>query len=201
MGWRLLERDTPALDQRIGHGVYAGEWDHFTKDGIIDFDVQYWTGHVWKNVPGGAIRGNKNVWRKITFPTLTTNKIRVFVRKASGSYSKIVEVEAFHVNEAPVVKLKRPSSGTARSWLEFDRNASDNDRAIAKYTFNFGDGTPDFELEYSDNPAIKEIHLKHMHMYLKPGTYTVTVRVRDHDDEGSESSLSVTVADPDARRP
>src|SRR4030095_6860603 len=69
----------------------------FTKNGITDFDVQYWNGRIWKNVPGGAIRGNRNVWRKIAFPTITTTKIRVVVRKGLSGYSRIMEIEAFHV--------------------------------------------------------------------------------------------------------
>ncbi|HEV3468627.1 MAG TPA: hypothetical protein VG148_04855, partial [Pyrinomonadaceae bacterium] len=67
----------------------------FTKFGIQDFDVQYWTGSAWATVPGGAITGNNKVWRKVTFPALTTTKIRVLVKKALAGNSRIVEVEAY----------------------------------------------------------------------------------------------------------
>ncbi len=167
----------------------------FTKDGITDFDVQYWDGR-WKNVPGGAIRGNRNVWRKIAFPTITTNKIRVVVRKALAGYSKIMEIEAFHINELPVVKLTGRSKGRTGSNFQFHANASDKDWAIHKYTFDFGDGSPNYELEYGDKPAIKGLNLTHTHTYAAAGTYTVTLRVMDHDDEGSEAAMTVTVTDP-----
>ena len=70
----------------------------FSRYGITDFDVEYWTGRSWRTVPGGAIRGNRNVWRMVSFPVLATNRIRVVVRNALGGASRITEIEAFHVN-------------------------------------------------------------------------------------------------------
>ena len=169
----------------------------FTKEGITDFDVQYWNGRAWKNVPGGAIRGNTNVWRKIAFPTITTNKIRVVVRKALGRYSKIMEIEAFHINELPKVKLTGKSRGKIGSSFEFQGNASDNDSAILKYTLNFGDGTPNYEFEWNQYPtALKQLNLTHKHTYAVAGTYTVTLRVIDRDSEGAETTMTVAVTGP-----
>jgi hypothetical protein len=54
----------------------------FTSFGITAFDVQYWTGSAWATVPGGSITGNNLLWRKITFPAVTTQKIRVMVNAA-----------------------------------------------------------------------------------------------------------------------
>lgn len=67
----------------------------FTQYGITDFDVQYWNGTTWITVPGGSVSGNTNVWRKFTFSPIFTPAFRIFVRNALGSYSRIVEVEAF----------------------------------------------------------------------------------------------------------
>jgi large repetitive protein len=67
----------------------------FTKYGITAFDVQYWDGAAWVTLPGGSITGNNLVWRTITFPTVTTDRIRVMVNAALGSYSRIVEIEAY----------------------------------------------------------------------------------------------------------
>ncbi|HEX6044228.1 MAG TPA: PKD domain-containing protein, partial [Pyrinomonadaceae bacterium] len=167
----------------------------FTKDGITDFDVQYWTGRVWKNVPGGSIRGNRNVWRKVTFPRITTDKIRVVVRNAMGPYSNIMEIEAFHINQKPEVKLTGTSIGKAETSFQFHTSAADRDRGISSYTFSFGDGTPDYKLEYGEDPGIKQLNLTHTHTYEKAGTYTVTVRVMDHDDEGNEIEMPVVVTE------
>jgi hypothetical protein len=169
--------------------------EKFTKDGITDYDVQYWNGGIWKNVPGGAIRKNRNVWRKIEFPTITTNKIRVVVRRSLSGYSRIMEVEAFHVNRAPVVKLAGPTKGRTNSNFQFHTKVSDRDQSIYKYILNFGDGTPPYEMEYGNKPAIKELNLTHTHTYPKPGIYEVTLRAFDHDFEGSETTMTVKVTD------
>jgi PKD domain/F5/8 type C domain len=177
----------------------------FTRDGITDFDVQYWNGRGWKTVPGGAIRGNRNVWRKIAFPPITTNKIRVVIRKSLAGYSKIMEIEAYHINEFPVVRLMGRSKGRTGSTFEFRADSSDQDGSIYRYTVDFGDGGPKYEKEFGSKPAVKEFNLTHTHTYAAAGTYTVTLSVLDHDFEGSETTMTVTVTDPpklsEARHP
>jgi len=66
----------------------------FSLYGITDFQVQFWDGFAWINVPNGIISGNNLVWRKINFPTLTTSSIRIVVTGALNGYSRITEVEA-----------------------------------------------------------------------------------------------------------
>ena len=44
--------------------------------------MQYWTGTVWTDVPGGAVAGNNLVKRKFIFPDITTDRIRVVVNVA-----------------------------------------------------------------------------------------------------------------------
>lgn len=65
-----------------------------TEYGLIDFDVQYWDGSQWTTLPGGAIRGNDRVMRVVSFPEITTARIRVLVHNARDRHSRIVEVEA-----------------------------------------------------------------------------------------------------------
>jgi len=67
----------------------------FTQFGLQDFDVQFWTGSAWQTVPGGSVLNNNKVWRKITFPPVTTTKVRVMVNRALGSFSQIVELEVW----------------------------------------------------------------------------------------------------------
>ena len=67
----------------------------FNQYGITDFQVQYWTGAAWADVPGGNVTGNRNVWRQFTFANITTCKIRVLVNNSLASYSRIVEIEAY----------------------------------------------------------------------------------------------------------
>jgi subtilisin family serine protease len=66
----------------------------FTKYGVTSFEVQYWDGAAWVTVPGGSVTGNSLVWRKVTFPEVTTTKVRVFIQRAADGRSRLVEVEA-----------------------------------------------------------------------------------------------------------
>jgi hypothetical protein len=66
----------------------------FTKYGVTAFEVQYWDGAAWVAVPGGTVTGNSLVWCKVTFPQVTTTKVRVVVHNALGGRSRLVEVEA-----------------------------------------------------------------------------------------------------------
>jgi hypothetical protein len=67
----------------------------FSSYGLVDFTVQYWTGTVWQAVPGGVVRGNNLVWRRVLFSPLTTSRIRVLVERAGDSATRIVEVAAY----------------------------------------------------------------------------------------------------------
>ncbi len=67
----------------------------FSSYGIVDFQVQYWDGSAWQLVTGGNIIGNNKIWKQITFPFVTTSKIRINVTSGVGGTARIVEVEAY----------------------------------------------------------------------------------------------------------
>jgi subtilisin family serine protease len=67
----------------------------FTQWGITEFQVQYLSGGVWVDVPGGNIAGNNLVWRGLTFSPVTTTAIRVVVNGALNAYSRVTEIEAW----------------------------------------------------------------------------------------------------------
>ncbi|MDQ3803860.1 MAG: carboxypeptidase regulatory-like domain-containing protein, partial [Acidobacteriota bacterium] len=62
---------------------------------LVDFRAQYWNGSGWVDLPNGVITGNDKVWRRITFPAVTTHGVRVLVTKALGGHSRITEVEVY----------------------------------------------------------------------------------------------------------
>ncbi|HEX6717528.1 MAG TPA: RHS repeat-associated core domain-containing protein, partial [Pyrinomonadaceae bacterium] len=81
---------------------------------LTNFDVQYWNGSAWAAVPGGAVTGNDKVWRKFTFASLTTSKIRVNVTNVAGdNHTQIVEVEAWTATSG--------SSSAQTHWLVTDQ--------------------------------------------------------------------------------
>jgi hypothetical protein len=63
--------------------------------GLIDFDVQVWSGTNWVTIQGGEIRNNNKVITTVTFPAVTTSMIRILCLNGRVHYSRIVEVEAF----------------------------------------------------------------------------------------------------------
>ena len=68
----------------------------FTLYGLVAFQAQYWSGTTWVDVPGGNITGNTNVWIKIGFPAISTDRIRIKTNNAAdGIWSRITEVEAW----------------------------------------------------------------------------------------------------------
>jgi hypothetical protein len=73
----------------------------FSVWGVTDFEVQYWTGSTWTDVPGGAVTGNNHVWRQFTFGNITTAKIRVLINNALATYSRVTEIEAYKAGASP----------------------------------------------------------------------------------------------------
>ena len=73
----------------------------FTLYGVTNFEVQYWTGSTWADVPGGVVTGNNHVWRQFTFANITTAKIRVLINNSLASYSRVIEIEAYRAGATP----------------------------------------------------------------------------------------------------
>jgi Big-like domain-containing protein len=66
-----------------------------TKYALQDFVVEYWTGTGWAAVPGGNVVNNAKIWRQFNFAPITTSRIRVWVTRALGGRSRVVEIEAY----------------------------------------------------------------------------------------------------------
>ncbi len=75
--------------------------------GMTDYDVQYLSAGVWRNVPGGKVTNNNKVRRQFRFSPITTNAIRVAIHKGVHyttpdlNWSRIVEIEAWENAAAP----------------------------------------------------------------------------------------------------
>jgi hypothetical protein len=114
----------------------------FTQYGISAFQVQYWTGSAWADVPGGHITGNNHVWRRVSFTPLSTSAIRVLVNAALNSHSRIVEVEAWTPGSAgnlpPTVNLSAPVQNTmlaTPATVNVAANVADADGVITRVEF------------------------------------------------------------------
>ena len=105
--------------------------------GPTAFDVQYWNGSPWANIPNGSITGNNQVLRKFSFSPITTSKIRVLVNNA--------------LNRAlPQKSLGRIGAETCRRHVifivnappsNFFRKAMNSRRSAAMIQFNILEST------------------------------------------------------------
>ncbi len=82
--------------------------------GVSAYDVQYWNGSAWVTVTGGSITGNNKVWRKFSFASVTTTKIRVVANAAiDNGYARLTEVEAWAA--PPPANVALSASGATAS--------------------------------------------------------------------------------------
>jgi RHS repeat-associated protein len=117
----------------------------FSLYGVTAFQIEYWTGSAWAQIPGASASGNNKVWRKFTFAPVTTQKIRVMVTGALANHSRITEVEAWSSAPAAEEKLQ-PASVTASST--YSTNAPSN-AADANHTTSWvANGFPQQWIQY-----------------------------------------------------
>ena len=91
----INEVDVFSVQDNFGAPVEPTASMTFTQYGVTDFTVQYWDGAQWLTVPGGTITGNSLIWRRVTFPPITTSRIRIVVNNALATWSRITEVEVY----------------------------------------------------------------------------------------------------------
>jgi subtilisin family serine protease len=67
----------------------------FSRYGLTNFQLEYWTGTTWSAVPGAIANGNRNVWRKFTFAPVTTTSIRIVITGTMDGWARITELEVY----------------------------------------------------------------------------------------------------------
>lgn len=148
------------LQDNYGAPSEPTEMQIFTQYGITDFDVQYWDGNTWVNIPVGNVTDNNRVWRSLSFAAVTTTKIRVLVNGSLQSYSRITEIEAYEVEEnSPSVSITAPvqnatysesatinveveasaTQGALRKIEFFNRHDKLGETTVAPYSFTWSD--------------------------------------------------------------
>jgi hypothetical protein len=130
----LNEVDVFSVQDNLQSPVNPTPTMTFTKYGLTNFEVQYWTGSAWADVPAGAVTGNNLVWRQFQFAPLTTTKIRVLVSaSADGLWSRIAEVEAYAIPNSPDFTI---SAGPAALSLAQGQNGTSTVTATALNGFS-----------------------------------------------------------------
>ena len=91
----INEIDVFTLQDNWGNPAEPTESMTFTQWGLTAYELQYWNGSSWVQVPGATVTGNNKIWRRFTFSPVTTNKIQVKTTASVDGFSRITEVEAY----------------------------------------------------------------------------------------------------------
>jgi subtilisin family serine protease len=142
----INEVDVFSMQDQYGSPVDPTPTMTFTYYGLKNFEVQYWNGSAWTDVPSGAITNNNLVWRQLMFGAVTTSKIRLYVTSSLGSFTRVMELEAWGTassgNLPPTVSITSPTEGTtfaAPSDIAITATAADQGGTVASVAF-YGDG-------------------------------------------------------------
>ncbi len=89
-----------------------------------DFTLKYWNGTAWLNISGGAVTGNSNSDRIITFPApVSTTKVRLEFNKTGTTPTVIRELQIFPANTGNVgyaLGTNNNSSGAYANYEKFN---------------------------------------------------------------------------------
>ena len=173
----------------------------FTRYGLQDFVVEYWTGSAWEAVPGGSVLNNTRVWREFHFAPVMTSRIRVWVTRALASRSRLIEVEAYavwgSVNETPMVAITGPAAGATfpvATPVILEATASDVDGTVSQVDF-YANGV----LVGTDSTGSSGLFTTTWTTTIA-GTYAVTaVATDDRAAVRTSAPLSVVLAPPPGR--
>jgi len=178
-GRTINEIDVFTLQDNLGSPAVPTEAMTFASYGITAFAVQYESSPgVWTTVPGGSVSGNNKVWRRFTFTSITTGRIRVLVDAALAGHSRVVEVEAYESGvpppptDAPGTNVALAANGgvaSASSTLDAGRaaaGANNGDRRGLNWGAGGGwhDATnnsyPDWlQVDFSGSKTINQINV------------------------------------------
>jgi hypothetical protein len=93
--------------------------------GIRNFNVQFFNGTTFVDVPGGAVTGNTLAMRRFVFAPITTDRIRVVVNDSNDHlFSRVVEIEAFSCNPIAARCVNNGGTGGCFSTIQAAINAS-----------------------------------------------------------------------------
>jgi RHS repeat-associated protein len=120
----LHEIDVITARDDYGTQADPGATQTFGNYGTTAYKVEYWNSQTagWVVVPGGNFTGNSLVWRKLSFPAVTTTKIKVSVTATSDSVVRLMEVEAWGYDGQSLQWLVADQLGTPR--MVFDKTGA-----------------------------------------------------------------------------
>jgi PKD repeat protein len=158
----------------------------------IAYRLQYHDGSDWVNIWGhrSSDRPRPN-FNEVSFPRLTTDRVRVIVNPQDGYGVGLKEIQVFNTGidveplTAPqVLAFASPTSGIEPLTVQFTGIAEDPAGDAITIAWDFGDGQTSSEL----SPE---------HTYVEPGSYTATLTATDSDGETGSASIAIEVVEFD----
>jgi len=167
---------------------------------VYGFYLQ-WFGHVahWNDiycnalygvyvVEGGAVDAENNYWGDPSGPHHETLNVdgkgdRVNGDETTMDFRPFLSDPIDQINDRPVASLQSDKTqATINQTVTLDASASDDDRLVSKYLFDFGDGD---NSGWTTSSVVK-------HNYAKIGVYQASLVVTD--DLGVSSNNTATIA-------
>jgi hypothetical protein len=161
--------------------------------GLRDFNVQAWDGIAWVTVPNGTITANNKVWRTISFPALSTTKIRILVTGTTRDFARLIEVEAWTpstVNTPPVATNDAYAVANASAGNVFDVLANDTDANSDPLTIT------SVSIPSSGTASISAGKIVYNAAAGFSGIATFTYSISDGKGGSANATVTVTVAAP-----
>src|SRR5882724_5623738 len=190
----------PNANTPVREGTAVGTYNQTT--GVIRIEIP--TSDAENVQPGQTLAGInvRTYFNRPDYPGFQRSQNNASDITANGSYLLVGNDVGCRVNQAPTAVLTgAPTSGTAPLLVNFDGSGStdpDPGDSVAKYTFNFGDGTPD--VVDTTSPTVA-------HTYDStnkcPGSgdvrtcvATLTVRDQSGAQSANVATLNITVTYP-----
>ncbi|TKA12366.1 MGH1-like glycoside hydrolase domain-containing protein [Actinacidiphila oryziradicis] len=151
------------------------------------YDLQYWTGTGWATVPGqtrNPVAPTANAQNEITFPALTTSRLRVVAPNAGGGTGW--GLSEFQVWAAPVFQIANVNSG---KLLAVDHASLADSANVQQYADT---GTPDhlWKLVKAGSGWYKIVNVNSGLLLAVQGASTaLSAQVQQYHDSGTSDHL------------
>lgn len=140
----ISEIDVFGIQDNYTNPAEPTETMTFSLYGLSGFEVQYWNGTTWNNVPGGSVTGNNLVWRKFTFAPVMTSKIRVLTNASPDGWSRVAEIEAYTAVVHPLAARWRFDEGSGTTAIDSSGYGSNGTVQAATWTTGQAGSALDF---------------------------------------------------------
>ena len=172
--WLSAGSSSPRIGTSVTFTAVAGDPD----GGAI-------AGYRWF-VDGTEVPGTASTLQR-SFATAGQHQVRVRVTDDEGDTTeRTVTVTAHEGNQPPDVWLFTPSRAGTGVSVDMTAWASDTDGGIARYSWDFGDGSA-----VQEGASLDQVE----HTYTSPGTRTVKVTVTDSDGATDTQQQVIEVTD------